>query len=108
MKSFHQSLSDADVLSLVRRMELETKLLRRHLEEQIIALVPLEEAWLEEKRSSFLNGLSQDDFLQQKGWTNEDLDLHLRRSEALRRFAHQRFAPGLEERFLASKAPVIT
>ena len=103
MKSFHQSLSDADVLSLVRRMELETKLLRRHLEEQIIALVPLEEAWLEEKRSSFLNGLSQDDFLQQKGWTNEDLDLHLRRSEALRRFAHQRFAPGLEERFLASK-----
>ena len=52
-------------------MELETKLLRRHLEEQIIALVPLEEAWLEEKRSSFLNGLSQDDFLQQKGWTND-------------------------------------
>ena len=32
-----------------------------------------------------------------------DLELHLRRPEALRRFAHQRFAPGLEERFLASK-----
>ena len=38
-----------------------------------------------------------------KGWTSADLDLHLRRPEALRRFAHQRFAPGLEDRFLASK-----
>ena len=47
MKSFHQPLSDPDLLSLVRRMELEPKLLRRHLEEQITALVPLEEAWLE-------------------------------------------------------------
>ena len=103
MKSFHQPLSDADILSLVRRMELDTKLLRRHLEEQIVALVPLDDAWLEEKRSSFLNGLSQDDFLQQKAWTSADLDLHLRRPEALRRFAHQQFAPGLEERFLASK-----
>ena len=103
MKSFHRLLSDSDVLSLVRRMELETKLLRRHLEEEIIALVPLEDSWLEECRSSFLNGRSQDDFLQQKGWNSTDLDLHLRRPEALRRFAYQRFAPGLEESFLASK-----
>ena len=103
MKSFHQTLSDADVLSLVRRMELEPKLLRRHLEEQIISLVPLEEAWLEESRSKFLNGRSQDECLQEKGWTNSDLELHLCRDEALRRFAHQRFSPGLEERFLASQ-----
>ena len=102
MKSSHQPLSDADVLSLVRRMELEPKLLRRHLEEQIIALVPLEEAWLEETRSKFLNSRPQDEWLQEKGWTSPDLELHLRRPEALRRFAHQRFAPGLEERFLAS------
>ena len=57
----------------MRRMELDTKLLRRHQEEQIIELVPLDDAWLEEKRSSFLNGLSQDDFLQQKAWTSADL-----------------------------------
>ena len=103
MKSFHQPLSDPDLLSLVRRMELEPKLLRRHLEEQIIALVPLEESWLEETRSSFLNGRPQEECLQEKGWTCADLELHLRRPEALRRFAHQRFGPGLEERFLASK-----
>ena len=103
MKSFHQPLSDPDLLSLVRRMELEPKLLRRHLEEQITALVPLEEAWLEESRSNFLNDRPLDQFLQEKGWSSDDLELHLRRPEALRRFAHQRFAPGLEERFLASK-----
>ena len=37
MTSFNQHLSDEDVLALVRRMEFEPKLLRRHLEEQIIA-----------------------------------------------------------------------
>ena len=36
MKSFYKSLSDEQVLSLVRRMELEPKLLRRHFEEQIV------------------------------------------------------------------------
>ena len=101
--SIHQLLSETDVLALVRRMELEPKLLRRHLEEQIIALVPLDDSWLEESRSSFLNGRPLDDCLQEKGWNSVDLDLHLRRLEALRRFAHQRFAPGVEERFLASK-----
>ena len=79
MKSFHQPLSDPDLLSLVRRMELEPKLLRRHLEEQITALVPLEEAWLEESRSNFLNDRPLDQFLQEKGWTSDDLELHLRR-----------------------------
>ena len=45
------------------------KLLRRHLEEQIIALVPLGGDWLEESRSSFLNGRSYDECLREKGWT---------------------------------------
>ena len=103
MNSYHQPLSDTDVVSLVRRMELEPKLLRRHLEEQIIELVPLDDAWLDENRIKLLDGRSQDDFLLEKGWTISDFQLYLRRAEALRRFAHQRFAPGLEERFLASK-----
>ena len=103
MTSFHPLISDADALSLVRRMDLVPKLLRRHLEEQITALVPLEDDWLEESRSSFLDGRLLDECLQERGWSNADLDLHLRRPEALRRFAHQRFAPGLEDRFLASK-----
>ena len=50
-----------------------------------------------------LKDCSLEEFLGEKGWTPADFELHLRRSEALRRFAHQRFAPGLEDRFLASK-----
>ena len=103
MTLFKQPLSDAEMLSLVRRMELGPKLLRRHLEEQIIALVPLEDSFIEESRSSLLKDCSLEEFLGEKGWTPADFELHLRRSEALRRFAHQRFAPGLEDRFLASK-----
>ena len=103
MTSFNQHLSDEDVLALVRRMEFTPKLLRRHLEEQIIAVVPIDNTWLDENSSRLLNGLSEDEFLEKKGWSKSDLNLHLRRKEALRRFARQRFAPGLEERFLASK-----
>ena len=88
---------------LVRRMDLGPKIVRRYLEEQITLLVPLEDSWLEESRSNLLNGRSIEDFLQEKCWTNADLELHLRRPEALRRFAHQRFAAGLEERFLSSR-----
>ena len=103
MKSLHQALSDEEVLSLVRRMDLGPKIVRRYLEEQITALVPLEDSWLEESRSNLLNGRSLEEFLQEKCWSNADFELHLRRPEALRRFAHQRFAPGLEERFLSSR-----
>ena len=99
----HQMLSDEEALCLIRRMELTPKLLRRHQEEQIIESVPIEESWLQESCTRFLNGRTQEECLQEKGWTVADLHLHLRRPEALRRFAHQRFAPGLEERFLASK-----
>ena len=103
VKSLHQLLNDSDLLDLARRMELESNLLRRHIEEQITSLVPIEDSWVEETRLAFLNGRSSDECLLEKGWTSDDLDIHLRRPEALRRFAHQRFAPGLEERFLSSK-----
>ena len=88
-------------------MELEPTLLRRHLEEQITALVPLEDSWLEESRSRFLNNRLEEEFLQEKGWTSADLEIQVRRPEALRRFARQQFGPGLEERFLRLKGPVI-
>ena len=41
--------------------------------------------------------------LEKRGWSESDLDIHLRRPEALRRFARQRLVPGLEETFLASR-----
>ena len=45
MKSFHKPLSDADAFPCAAH-GIDSKLLRRYLEEQIISLVPLEEAWL--------------------------------------------------------------
>ena len=65
--------------------------------------MPIDDAWIENAFLNFLNGRSQDELLQEKGWTRADLDLHLRRPEALRLFALQRFGPGIEELFLSSK-----
>ena len=41
--------------------------------------------------------------LEARGWSERDLDLHLQRPEALRRFSKQRFGPGLEDAFLSSR-----
>ena len=53
VKSLHQLLNDSDLLDLARRMELEPNLLRRHIEEQITSLVPIEDSWVEETRLAF-------------------------------------------------------
>ena len=90
------------IQDLVRRMELWPQLLRRQQEEQITALVTLEAEWLSEQRDAFCGKNSLDDTLKQHRWSQQDLDLHLARSEALRRFAEQRFGPGLEETFLGA------
>jgi hypothetical protein len=91
------------VQDLARRMELGPQLLRRQQEELITALVPLESEWLESSREAFLAGESLDSALARRRWSETDLELHLARPEALRRFAEQRFGPGLEEAFLASQ-----
>ena len=93
-------LSDAKQLALVRRMELHDQLLQRFLEEDIAVLVPVDTAWLNDQRSTFLGQQSLGAVLAQRQWTEADLDLHLWRPEALRRFAEQRFGPGAEEEFL--------
>jgi len=96
-------ISAAELELLVRRMELMPQLLRRQQEEHIVALVPLEEHWLAEQRSQALAESTLEQFLEARGWTEADFDLHLRRPEALLRFARQRFGPGLEERFLEAQ-----
>ena len=62
--SFPSLLTDADVLSLVRRKELLPNLLRCHLEEQIIALVPLDD-WLEKPFQPRM--VAYEDYLREKG-----------------------------------------
>lgn len=96
-------LTDDQLHDLVRRMELMPQLLRRQIEEEICQVVPLEPEWLLEQRKTVLGDQEPEAFLVARGWSEADLELHLWRPEALRRFAEQRFGPGLEERFLAEQ-----
>ena len=91
------------LLDLIRRMELWPQLLRRQEEEAIVHLVGLPSSWLTEQRQALVSDDGLAEWLATKGWSASDLDLHLARPEALKRFAKQRFGPGLEERFLASQ-----
>ena len=94
---------ESEIAALVKRMELLPQLLRRQQEELIVEKVPLSPEWLEEQRLAFLADQSLVQVLEARGWSELDLDLNLRRPEALRRFAKQRFGPGLEDTFLASR-----
>ena len=96
-------LSDEEVLALVRRMDLTPSLVRRRLEEEIIRLVNLPIDFQEQAIADFCGDQDQETLLTAKGWTEIDLQLHVLRPEALRRFAAQRFGPGLEDRFLSFK-----
>ena len=95
--------SDSEIVALVQRMELLPQLVRRQQEEQILEKVALPSEWQEEERQAFLGDQSLNQVLQARGWTEHDLDLHLQLPEALRRFAKQRFGPGSEDTFLASR-----
>jgi parvulin-like peptidyl-prolyl isomerase len=89
--------------ALVRRLELKPVLLKRLEEEAITALVALPEPWIQAQLDELLSGTTAEQFQQQRGWSDADLRLHVARPEALRRFAEQRFGPGLEEQFLAAR-----
>ena len=77
MHSLAHSLSDDELLALVRRMELTSSLVRRHLEEEIIRLVNLPSDYLEQALADFCGDQDQDALLIQKGWTEADLRLQV-------------------------------
>ena len=99
---------------LIRRAEQVEPLLKRCVEEQVTACVGLDADAMEALEQQFLeqNKLADEEareaWLAQRGWTREDLLLHLSRPEALKRFAEQRFGPGLEEHFLQRKGSLDT
>ena len=97
------SLSDDETLDLVRRLELKPALIRRQLEEQIVRLVDLSPEFIEQALSDFCGDKEKNILLSDKGWTEDDLKMHVLRPESLRLFAAQRFGPGLEDRFLGFK-----
>lgn len=94
---------------LVRRTESIKLLVKREIEEQIIAVVDLSEedlnTLLQDHKTS--HHLDDDDALrawqQERCWTDQDLILHVSRQECLNRFATQQFGAGIEEDFLKRK-----
>ena len=92
-----------EIAALVQRLGLLPQLVRRQQEELILEKVPLSSEWIDKQRQAFLADQSLDLVLETRGWSESDLDLHLKLPEALRRFARQRFGPGLEDTFLASR-----
>lgn len=109
----HWQVSTERLEQLLVRTEAIRPLLRRAIEEEITALVNLPAERLSELETDFrsANGWNQDGqddeaqerWLQQRGWSAADLQLHLARPEALQRYAQQRFGPGVEETFLQRK-----
>jgi parvulin-like peptidyl-prolyl isomerase len=105
----HWQVSTERLEQLLRRTESIKLLLRRDIEEQVIAVVSLSDAHaqtlLQEHRKT--HQLQDDNDLQawlsQRGWNNEDLLLHVSRQECLNRFAAQQFGAGIEEDFLKRK-----
>lgn len=101
--------SDDQLAQLVRRLDLAPVLMRRHIEEEIAALVAFPEAWSDERLQAFCEqhqlqeASALEGWLHSKGWQHEDLRADLIRQEALQRFAQDRFGPGLEDLFLQRK-----
>ena len=93
-------LSSEQICDLVRRLELTSTLTRRLLEEEVAAVVPIDQPWLEAQQQQFCGDRALGDVLEQHGWTKDDLTLNLWLPEALKRFAEQRFGAGAEEEFL--------
>lgn len=108
--SFGQwTLSDHQLFGLVRRLQLTQPLAKRLIEEQIIALVDASDQLVDHQLQLFrnANSLNSDTdlqrFLLSRHWSLQDLELEAVRSEALLRFADNRFGSGLEDIFLRRK-----
>lgn len=104
-------LPEASLRSLIRRCDLPRQLLRRSIEEDITKLVfpnlsPSPELWEQFFEQNKISSSSQDElssWLEVRGWSMFDLNLHLLRPSAVKRFTEQRYGPGVEEDFLARK-----
>ncbi len=106
-------ITENEIVSIIKRMELMPSIVRRHIEEEIITLVQLPPKWHENAFQEFLKGekLTEEDlgvWLNKKGWTKDDLKLNLARPESLYRFSKQRFGAGLEEKYLSDAADLDT
>ena len=100
---FPSAPEDFSFEDLVRRSDILPLLLRRYVEESIVAIVPLEPSEIEDSQKRIVGDSDLNEWLHSKGWTKQDLMIASSRQLALSKFANQRFSPGLEDSFLASR-----
>ena len=93
-------LSPEQICDLVRRLDLAGTLTRRLIEEEVAAVVPPDQPWLEAQQQQFCGDRALAEVLEEHGWTMEDFNLNLWLPEALKRFGERRFGAGAEEEFL--------
>ena len=84
-------LTSDQMAGLVRRLQLQDRLLRRYIEEEVEAAVPLDQAWIDKRCEQLCGDRSREQLLEQNCWSEDDLISHLWCPEALNRFAEQRF-----------------
>lgn len=93
-------LSDQELPSLVRRLDLSSLLIRRKISEEIADIVPSHLLPLEQAEVALLDGQSRSEWITSKGISENDFLINLKLPLALDEFARQAFSPGLEEKFL--------
>lgn len=103
MNSISSNLpEDFDVNDLIRRCDLLSHLLRRYVEERIVALVPLSSDEIKAAELEMIGSVDVNDWLSAKGWSSSDLMISATRELALQKFSQQHFSPGLEDCFLST------
>lgn len=103
IKLFPGAPDDFVLEDLIRRAELLPLLLRRYVEESIIALVPLSNAEIDAAQREVVGDTDVNEWLTSKGWDKSDLLISATKQLALRKYADYLFSPGLEESFLATR-----
>lgn len=103
MRKLEEFFDFDEVSRLVSRLELLPSILRRKQEEFIANIVPLDTGWVLRERESFSLKSDLHKYLDDRGWSDHDLNMELWRNEALLRFARHRFGPGVEALFLESE-----
>jgi parvulin-like peptidyl-prolyl isomerase len=110
----HWKISTTRLEQLLRRKQLIRSLLRHELEEEVVAIVALSAEESNSLLQTFLenNQIEKDvdlkAWLDERGWTQDDLLAHVSHATALNRFATQRFGPGIEETFINRKRDLDT
>ena len=95
--------STKELSGIIKRMEIEEDVIKRFVEEEITEIVSVESKIIAQAEQNLLGGTSKDCWLQQRGWSESDLLMHIKRPIALELFGKKQFGNSIEEKFLATQ-----